>query len=92
MARRADDVARRKPDKERIEETVFNFGVFVQRTHPHVRMTGKMIQPKIAKTNRTISDPLFKTGSPLKNAPEILALTWLPELHLNPVAGGRAWA
>jgi len=66
MARRADDVARRKPDKERIEETVFNFGVFVQRTHPHVRMTGKMIQPKIAKTNRTISDPLFKIGSPLK--------------------------
>ena len=65
MARRADDVARTKPDKEKTEEIVF-FGVFAQRTHPHVRMTGVMIQPKIAKTNSRISVDLFRMGSPLR--------------------------
>jgi hypothetical protein len=60
MARRPDDVARRKPDKEKIEETVFDLGLFVHRTHPQMRMTGVTIHPRIAATNSRISIGLFK--------------------------------
>jgi hypothetical protein len=63
MARRADDVARRKPDKEKIEETAFDFGVFIQCTHPQIRMIGVMIQAQITNTKNRISSDLFNWSS-----------------------------
>jgi hypothetical protein len=83
MARRPDKVARRKPDKEKIEYTVFDFGLFVHRTHPHMRMREGHDPAENSCNQQQNFNWFVQVGLPLKLIFDILAPSWTAKAHLN---------